>query len=706
VAAVNESAASLLWLRDGLGESLTAAWADVRTRMRVPDQQVVMFATDWISDPWVAKGLRPADVVPTATPMYDPPDDVHAWPDFKVQSSLSAVSVPFVPTRHDSFDDLVSTSRAGGDDAVAATEEFMASQQLIASHGDEHMIFGDQVRAWILASVGSLLRGLAFAPRGIDEDVIAAQAVARVAAPIGFTLPNLWALSNRFGDRHLELLLNLTVEADGTFTPLDPADLRIGQGLPWQMAWRWLSMDVPKTLVVDAIQLAARMLRNRGLRLGLLHAVTSSDAEVRTLATGVLRRWGLTLKSMAWAEHALGQPWEVVRPADIACFAFSATKPEWPRRLVAISHRSFEVKPKLRHMGLWKSSRCAIDATYLPSWETNTGMIWGLFAATPALVRVRTHGYEESVWCRREAEMIGHLRERADYFAGRCSADIELDQLATLDEWEVVVRGKPRDAFSTIQPEFPAFGLTVWSPRPAPPWELAVLRAAGALRAISSFIGDAATVNGVVDQLRLHGDFPLPPAPTNHPGAWRSYAAIFQSVDALTNTAPTEPGSLRLPDAYSTDDMARDREIANLIPDLRSGSPSLDDILVAVEFLRTIWPLMVDQGRGRFLVLNLQGLSYQQWKEDPSWSLHRGLASLRGLPVPLWFLQGADQGLSDWGLVGDPPILTEHVDAQFGWMLEAHPDVAEWRARYPDDSGLDVSAALRSLHQPAIKTNA
>jgi hypothetical protein len=327
-------------------------------------------------------------------------------------------------------------------------------------------------------------------------------------------------------------------------------------------------------------------------------------------------------------------------------------------------------------------------------------MIWGLFAATPALVLVRTPSYLASVWCRREAEMIGHLREGADYFGGRCATDVELDQLPALDEWETTVRGKPRDAFAAIQPEFPAFGLTVWSPRPAPLWELAVLRAAGALRAMSAFIGDAAIVNKVVDELRLRGDFPLPPAPTNHPGAWRSYAAIFQSIAALTDAAPTEPYPLRLPDAYSSDDVARDRALTTLIPDLRSGSPNLDDVLVAIEFLRTIWPVMVNQGRGRFLILNLQGLSYQQWTEDPSWSLHRGLAALRGLPVPLWFLQLADQGLSDWGFVGDPPILTEHVDAQFGWMLETHPDAAEWRARYPDDSGLDVSAALRALHQP------
>jgi hypothetical protein len=126
----------------------------------------------------------------------------------------------------------------------------------------------------------------------------------------------------------------------------------------------------------------------------------------------------------------------------------------------------------------------------------------------------------------------------------------------------------------------------------------------------------------------------------------------------------------------------------------------LGDILVAIEFFRTVWPVTVSQRLGRFLVLNLQGLSYQQWKEDPSWSLHRGLAALRGLPVPLWFMQRADQGVSDWGLLGDPPILTEHVDAQFGWMLEARADAAEWRAQYPNDSGLELSAALRALHQP------
>jgi hypothetical protein len=161
----------------------------------------------------------------------------------------------------------------------------------------------------------------------------------------------------------------------------------------------------------------------------------------------------------------------------------------------------------------------------------------------------------------------------------------------------------------------------------------------------------------------------------------------------------SEPLPLRLPGTYSDQDFARDRAITEFVPDLSTGTPRLNDVLVAVEFVRTTWPIMVDQGHGRFLILNLQGLDHQRWSEDPEWSLHRGLAVLRGLPVPLWVLQLGDQGISDWGLPGDPPILTEHVEAQFGWMMEAHPDVAEWRARYPDDSGLELSPALRGLHQ-------
>jgi hypothetical protein len=668
--------------------------------MRRPIEQHVVFEVDWISDPWIAKGVETAGPLQQAAPIWNPPEDVDAWPDFGVEASLAASSLPIRRTRDEAVKSLISTAPTDTHEAAgAALEDFMASQRLISHHGDPHMVFGDQVRAWILASVGSLLRGLAFTPTEIDPETVAEATMSRLRIPSQVKLPDMWGLSNAFGDRHLELLLNLTVQENGELSPLDPADLRVGQGIPWQQAWVWLSKDVPADLSRGAIQLAARLLRNPALRLGLHRSVTSTDPELRTLATGVLRRWVLTLKAMAWAEHALNVSWDMVRPADIVCFAFSATKPEWPRRLFAISHRSAEVKPRLRRMGVWKSCRYAIDATYIPAWETNTGMIWSLFAASPAIARVRTPGYETSIWCRREAEMIQHLIDRADYFSNRVAVDIEQDELSALDKWRPIMRGSAADGPSETEPEFPPFGLEVWSPRPSVEWELTVLRAAGALRAMSAYLGDARLVNRVATVLCAQGNLDVPglPAPTNQPGGWRPYAALFRSVATLAEALPSDAVPLRLPGNYTQDDVARDRTLAELIPDLSFGAPHLEDVLVALEFLRTRWPVMVNEGRGRFLVLNLQGVSKDQWIENPRWSFHRGLIALRGTPVPIWFLQLANQELSSWDLPRDPPILTEHVEAQFGWMIEVYPDAAQWRAQYPRDSGLNISAALLRL---------
>ncbi len=698
MSAHNESAISLRWLLDDIEEPLAAAWSEVRDQMRRPTGQTISSLVDWISDPWIAKGVRATDVMRTAIPMWAPPENFDEWPSFGVKALLAAASVPVTPTRNDTLSAILAAAPVDTLGAAGALEEFNAWEGLIQQHGDQHMILGDQVRAWVLAAVGSLLRGIAFTSTEVDPEAIANVTAFRMGIPSQLQLPRNWVISNFFGERHLELLLNMTIQANGELAPLDPADLRVGQGLQWKLAWGWLSRDVPAELTLSAIQMAARLLRSIGLRLGLHRCVTSSDANLRTLATGVLRRWVLTLKAMAWAEHALSLPWDVVRPADIACMAFSAIKPEWPRRLFAISHRSGEVKPALRHLQAWKSCRYAIDATYIPAWETNTGMIWGLFATPPLIARVRSPGYETSVWCRREAEMVQHLIDRADYCASRVAVDVDPDQLHALAKWSAIVQGNSGDAPAIEEPQFPPSMLQVWSPRPSPEWELAVQRAAGALRAINSFIGDASLANRIVEQLIARGDFPGP-APTNQPGGWRPYAAIFQRVAALGGPSSPDVVPLRFPENYSQEDIARDQALIEYIPDLSSGVPQLDDVLVAVEFLRTRWPVLVDQHQGRFLLLNLQGLSKQQWSDDPRWSMHRGLVHLLASPVPIWLLQVADQGLSAWGLPHDPPILTEHMEAQFGWMLESYPDPDIWRAQYPQDSGLDFSPSLLRLFE-------
>src|SRR3954447_15402456 len=62
----------LLW------PSWDEAWQDVRDRMRIPNEQTIISAVDWISDPWIAKGIEVAGFLPTAAPIWKPPDQVDA----------------------------------------------------------------------------------------------------------------------------------------------------------------------------------------------------------------------------------------------------------------------------------------------------------------------------------------------------------------------------------------------------------------------------------------------------------------------------------------------------------------------------------------------------------------------------------------------------------------------------------------------------
>jgi hypothetical protein len=201
--------------------------------------------------------------------------------------------------------------------------------------------------------------------------------------------------------------------------PLDEADVRVGEGEPWRESWSWLRRDIAFEEMHEALQVTARVMRSFPVVAGLVRALRSGHRGLETVALAVVRRWLLTLKAMSWLEASALASWEYVRPQDLACFAFSAVRPVWPRRILAVSHRSADVKPVLRTMRLWRSSRCAIDACYVPSWETNNGMVWALFGPTPAIARVNSPGYDESVWCLREAEVAQHLIERLDFVEER-----------------------------------------------------------------------------------------------------------------------------------------------------------------------------------------------------------------------------------------------------------------------------------------------
>jgi len=132
------------------------------------------------------------------------------------------------------------------------------------------------------------------------------------------------------------------------------------------------------------------------------------------------------------------------------------------------------------------------------------------------------------------------------------------------------------------------------------------------------------------------------------------------------------------------------------VPDLSSGTPGLGDIMVALEFLRTEWPVLVDEGGGRLLALNCRPLTEESFATAEELSLHRGLLAIR-LPVPLWAIQTAGQAVESWGLPGDPPIFTEHSSNQFSWMMEAFVERSGMHARYAEDSGLELAPALQRL---------
>src|SRR5262249_10685590 len=147
-----------------------------------------------------------------------------------------------------------------------------------------------------------------------------------------------------------------------------------------------------------------------------------------------LRRMILTLRALAWLDHALNQQWRLVRPADLPCVAYNAIKTQGPRRLVGLTHRSQDVKTRLKQTPFSRSPFSAVDATYVPQWETNIGMIWGLFAVTPVIVRMKTSTYLDSDWCHRESELLDFIVECCDFVRGRQFIDATLDQIETLDQ--------------------------------------------------------------------------------------------------------------------------------------------------------------------------------------------------------------------------------------------------------------------------------
>ncbi|WP_214413399.1 hypothetical protein [Sphaerisporangium fuscum] len=677
----NEAAASLAWLTGALGLAggarpgpVAEAWAEIRERMRRPYDPVLPPSAGWTSDPWLARGPG----------TWNPPEPLDEWPSYDVTSLVESFRATAVRTRPHRPPSVAQSGRG------AAVGEFTRMR-------DTRTVPAEHVRAWLTSAVGPLLREVMLTPDDSPGD-LADLAAERLSIPRQINLPVSWALANQFAERHLDLLYNLTTSADGRLSFRGAADIRTGQGEGWREHWAWLSRDLPLPEMREALRLAARLMRCDPVVEALRRTAGSDDPHLRALAPAVARRWLLTLKAMAWLEDATRETWTHLRPQDLACFAFNAAKPDWPRRAVGVSHRSGDAKAVLARTELWASGGCAIDATCVPSWETNTGMMWGLFSTTPAVVRLRSPRYQESVWCLREAELTRHLVERADFLAERWVLDVDLLDLRLLDDSYSTWTRPPREPFPSAsgpRREPPAFPPPheVWTPRPMPAWETAMLRAGAALRVINTIMAGADLTNRFVAQFLL-GDTDFPgPAPMNSPGGWHDYRAIFRELQAVCDPGATA-AAVRLPSGYSAEQMALDLEMLDRMPDLGDGAAALEDVLVAYEFLRTEWPCRAAGRRGAVLAIDCRPLSGERWTPDETLSLHRGLLAVR-TPVPVWLIQSAGQEVERWPVAGDPPIFTEHVPGQFSWMRETALGRDEARSLFPTVSGLDLSPALR-----------
>lgn len=699
----NESAASFKWLMDNLGLGAAAgkspslgegdsrcsnSWRQVRDSMRATTQ-IVSSTQDWISDFWICKT---ADINPLGSgvvPRWQPPDELDEWPTVPAELLERYTPQGTRPTNHANFERLLNSATTVTErSSDAAVAEFYALADR-AQMPQEHLarIQDQYVRAWLSTAFGNLLSSMALSPQAYHDQLVT-ESRKRLLIPRELKAAPMWGI--QFAEGQIGILYNCRQTPSGNRSW---RGIRIGQGEEWLKHWQWLSEPVDAALIAPALPLAARMLRCRPLLEALLTTLESDDSELVHIALAVLRRWLLSLKAMAWLEDALARSWTRVRPQDLACLAFNAVKPDWPRRWVALSHRSMDAKPLLRNMKAWKSSLFAIDANYAPSWETNTGMIWGLFGATPVLARIESPKYEASEWCERETEMIRYLEQTSDFMSRRLVLDTNLQALPEFDR--VVDTWRPLSHISTAsgQPEFPPWSM-VYVPGPEREWPLALLRAAAAFRVFHALFGGAEFVNQLYAHLSFSDDpVPIPP-PTNNPDGWEGYRKIFRDFLRECDLDRTAP-AMNLPPETPPLHPDLVQAFFDAIPDLSQGSPSLGDILAALEWRATLVNILEDASLGDMTLIDLRNLSRETWETDPRLSLARGIAALRSPPRPIWFIQLASQRVEDWQLPNDLPIFTQYTESQFSWMMSEGTLSPDWPDAYADRCGLLMTAELR-----------
>src|SRR6185436_11314305 len=199
-----------------------------------------------------------------------------------------------------------------------------------------------------------------------------------------------------------------------------------------------------------------------------------------------------------------------------------------------------------------------------------------------------------------------------------------------------------------------------------------------------------------------------------NPEGWAAYVEIFKD---LVSTLENEPAKrsmvhrllgrgsaralpLRMPGDYSMDDMREDMARSTQIPDLSAGQHRLADVLVAVEWRRTVLAWFMDEGYGDKAMVDVGESTAEEWASQPHQSLARGLLALNAT-TPTWIMQRAGQSVHLWPGVREQPIFTRHVEGQFAWLKPVFV-VPCWLAFYLGNSRLEFQPELQGAMIAAI----
>jgi hypothetical protein len=679
---VNESAVSLAWLLrllsnpevgrisdfESAPNTALEQWRAVSSEMR--GEPGTWSADNWNvnSDIWLCKSQTIVDGKLRA--IWSPPENIDDFPLSSVHPGALA-RWGARGTRSATLDALIVEQPPRALELIeyrrrSAVERYRKLYKVTTSPYTDPAIWPlivmqNQILSWVGMAFGVYLRGLllelAHTPQELDE--LGNTTVDRVANLVGFKN------DEPFMQWTLVGMHNLTFTGDGSFSPLPT---RAGQSELWRERWGWVTQCCTPDNALSALATAAQLVASIAVVSPLITLAKGNSRSAVMVALCTLRRLLLTLRAMAWAEEALRNKWRLVRPVDLLCFACSALRPHWPRPAIALSHRSRTVKPLLFHTRFWDSPFSMVDATYIPQWETNIAMIWGLFAPTPTIIRMPSAAYLESEWCQRESELLEYVTNQCDFMRNRSLIDAEESAAANLDS----LLDQPlherklqqRTVRSILVPELTQA-------------QAVRMSAAGAIRVIAAATGLTDEDVARVARMLRHGDIPQFDCPTNNKLGWREYVDIFQELAQIVSmdeeARPLDEGSARIGGI---------RGLIKNLPDFGDpGVPPLRDHLAAFEWMLVEQGNLLPEQNYASIAVDCRSLTREEWESSPAYTLHRGLTSA-ATGIPVWFMQSANQRIDKWPRIGDyRPIFTQLLEGQFRWMeLVSLP--GDWFERY------------------------